>query len=279
LGGSGQEESRDLALRGKGPVILTGWTNSVDFPTTPGVLGPDPAGDFDVFVARLSASGSALEYATYLGGSGEDRGYGVRLDASGHAVVAGTTVSADFPFTDGAFDTNHNGLTDGFVARLDPLGTELAYSTYIGGSNEDWVTGVALNNAGNATVTGETWSIDFPVSVRAQAVDLSGSRDAFVLQLGADGGSVTYSTYLGGSDWDAGGAVATAGDGWVDVTGATRSTDFPTTPDAVDPDHNGDSDAFVTRLAVSTGSVTLASLLFADGFESGDLSAWSTPSP
>jgi len=279
LGGSGQEEARGLAEFSDGTVVLAGWTSSADLPTTPGAVGPDPAGDFDGFVARLNASGSGLVYATYLGGTGEDRAYAVEFDASGHAFVAGLTKSADFPTTDGAFDTDQDGPTDGFVARICPAGEDIVYSTFVGGSDEDWVNGIALNSAGNAIVTGETWSVDLPTSTRAQSVDLRGARDAYVLQLSPDGQSLAYGTYLGGSDWDDGQAVADAGPGWVVVTGGTRSADFPVTPDAVDPDHNGDHDAFVTRLAVSAGSGALAGLLFTDGFESGDTSRWAVTTP
>lgn len=248
LGGSGQEEARGIALDAASNVYLTGWTNSGDFITTTGVIGPGYGGNFDAFLMKIDTTVPELHFATYLGGIAEDRGYSIAVGPDGAATVSGFTRSDDFPTTGEAYATARAGAQDGFVLRVNPDATDLQFATYLGGSDEDTINGLDLDQAQNSYVTGETWSTDFPTTSHAMSDTLPGGRSAFVTVLGPSGSELVYSSYLGGSDWDQGFAIAVDGDGRVYVAGATRSADFPTSPDAYDRSHNGDYDVFVMSL-------------------------------
>jgi hypothetical protein len=153
LGGSGLDGGA-IAVDAAGNAHLAGQTSSADFPTSAGVLDAGLSGNYDAFVAKLNPAGSALLYATFLGGSSNDAANGIRLDASGDAYLTGSTISADFPTSPGAFDTSYNGGTDAFVAKLNPAGSALLYSTLLGGSGYNPGYGIALDAAGDAYVTG-----------------------------------------------------------------------------------------------------------------------------
>ena len=257
LGGSGHEEGFGIAVDAGGNVYVTGITFSSDFPTTAGALDTAFSGSSDAFVTKLNPTGSALVYSTYLGGSGSEEGTGIVVDADGNAYVTGTTLSTNFPTTAGAFDTIFGGLTDVFVTKLNPTGSGLVYSTYLGGSRSDRGRGIALDAAGNTFITGDTSSTNFPTTVAAVDTTLGGISDAFVTKLDPIGSALLYSTYLGGSGFDEGKAIAVDVAGNTYVTGDTSSSDFPTTAGAFDMTFNGGSaDAFVAKLN-PTGSTPL----------------------
>jgi len=180
-------------------------------------------------VTKLNPTGTALVYSTYLGGTGNDAGYGIAVDTAGNAYVTGVTYSTDFPTTTGAFQTTFGGgYGEAFVTKLNPTGTALVYSTYLGGTGSDIGGGIAVDTAGNAYVTGSTGST-FPTTAGAFQTTFGGVYDAFVTKLNPTGTALVYSTYLGGTGNDAGDGIAvdTAGNAY--VTGFTESTDFPTT--------------------------------------------------
>jgi hypothetical protein len=251
----GREIGVGIKVDASGTYVV-GDTGSANFPTTPGALDPTfngGAGAFgDAFVTKLDPTGSVLLYSTYLGGSGADSCQGMTL-ASGHVYVSGSTLSADFPTTPGAFDTGFNGsgvFGDIFVARLNPTGTSLMYSTYLGGIAADANPRIAVDGSGSAYVTGETRSFDFPITPTATQPFLAGAIDAFLAKLSPNGSTLAYSTYLGGFDDDAGNAIVVDASGSVYVTGRTASPDFPTTAGAFDTAYNGGiSDAFVLKFA------------------------------
>jgi len=166
---------------------VTGFTASADFPTTAGAFDTSFNGTDDVFVTKLDPAGSALVYSTYLGGSAFDLGFGIAVDASGSAYVTGFTFSADFPTTAGAFDTSFNGTDDVFVTKLDPAGSALVYSTYLGGSAFDQGSGIAVDTSGSAYVTGFTDSADFPTTAGAFDTSVNGQVDTFVTKLSTTG--------------------------------------------------------------------------------------------
>ena len=166
-----------------------------------------------------------LSYSTYLGGSGDDDGYGIAVDSAGNAYVTGQTVSTDFP-TSNAWQPTKGGAYDAFVAALDPTGTTLLYSTYLGGSANDVGHGIAVDSVGDAYVTGFTLSTDFPTSNPLQPTN-HGGTDAFVAKFDPTGATLLYSTYLGGSFQDTGLGVAVDGAGYAYVTGYTNSINFP----------------------------------------------------
>jgi hypothetical protein len=250
LGGSNQEEGRAIVVNEAGVATITGWTRSNDLITTTGVIGPGPAGGFDAFVTSVDTQTPDLVFSTYLGGADEDRGYALAIDATGNLYPAGLTQSADFPTTPGGFMTSPAGDDDGFLVRLNPTGTTLDYGTYLGGTGPDQVNGLALDPAGNALLTGETQSADFPTSTLALSPTLPGPQSAFVAVLDGAGSALLYGSYLGGSEEDEGFDAAWGPAGEVFVTGATRSTDFPVTAGAFDTTHNGDYDIFVVRQEV-----------------------------
>lgn len=274
LGGSDDEEASGIAVEG-GYAYIEGCTPSEDFPTTPGAFqtAHNPGGDFpcDLFVTKLARDGSALVYSTYLGGSDTDVGNGIAVEG-GRAYVAGVTFSTDFPTTPGAFQRAYAGgdaeigLGDGFVTELSKDGSALVYSTYLGGGGGDQVNDVKVEG-GNAYVTGITDSTDFPTTPGAFQRTDSGGLDVFVTKLAKDGSALSYSTLLGGGGDEESERLALEG-GHVYVTGLTGSSDFPTTPGAVQQAYaGGDDDAFVTKLAKDGSSLDYSTFL---GGSSGD---------
>jgi hypothetical protein len=256
LGGSGDDYGGPIAVDAAGNAYLAGSTRSSDFPVTPGAFDTSLSGT-DAFVVKLNPAGSELAYATFLGGSSwNDYGFAMAVDRAGSAYVTGLTGSPDFPTTPGAFDTSYNGGGgyyggEAFVAKLDPSGSGLAYGTFLGGSETDWGNAIAVDARGNAYLTGETYSSDFPVT--PGAFDTSGkarwvSADAFAVKLDPTGSTLAYATYLGGSDGDWGEAITADAAGNAYLTGDTGSDDFPTTPGAFDTSFNGYSDAFAVKL-------------------------------
>ena len=186
-------------------------------------------------MTKLNASGSALVYSTYLGGSNTDGGYGIAVDGAGNAYITGYTYSTDFP-TAGAFQTSHasdGGGDDVFVTKLNASGTAFIYSTYLGGNGYDGGRGIAVDGAGNAYVTGYTRSTNFPATTGAFQNSSGGGEDTFVTKLNASGSALLYSTYLGGSRTDYGYGIAVDGAGNAYITGATNSTDYPTSAGAL----------------------------------------------
>lgn len=248
LGGSGQEEVTAVSQHPPtGDLFLGGWSFSSDFPTTPLAYDTTPNGLADGFALRLTTTGDTLLYSTYLGTAGDDRVTGVAITPAGEMTLVGYSDTPTFPTTPGAFDTTHNGTVDGFALQLTNNGRSLVYSTFLGGNQADWGEDVAVDGCGQVWVTGRTWSTDYPTTPDAFATTLSGERNAFITRLAATGTAVHYSSYLGGSDWDHGLALAADALGRVWITGETRSTDFPTTTNAFDETPNGDYDIFVTN--------------------------------
>ena len=249
LGGSADEMGMGIAVDGAGMVSLIGYTESEDFPTTEKAFDKTHNGAADVFVARLDLSSSTLEYATFLGGSSNEAGWGIVLDDWGSAYIVGYTYSDDFPTTAGAFDTTLSGPTDVFVTRIDPSGSALFYSTLLGGSSREVARSIAVDDWGNAHVTGGTFSQDFPTT--AGAFDtMMGLFDlnAFVTEFTPDGGALAYSTFLGGEGDDVGYGIVLDSSGKTCVIGFTEAADFPTTSGAFDATHNCQRDIFVSLL-------------------------------
>ena len=274
LGGSGDDLSFGIGVDSAGNAYVTGWTGSTDFPTTTSAVQPVyGGGDRDAFVSKINSTGSALTYSTYLGGSGQDTGNAITVDGSGNAYVTGFTVSTDFP-TMNPLQATCGGDEDAFVTKINSAGTALVYSTYLGGSGADGGYGIGVDSSGNAYVTGDTNSTDFPTKSPLQGTN-AGGLDIFVAKISAAGSALVYSTYLGGSllDESTGIAVDSARNAY--VTGYTVSSiDFPTTTNAVQPTFGGGTyDAFVIKLN-PTGSALLYSSYLGgsesqSGFEGG----------
>jgi uncharacterized repeat protein (TIGR01451 family) len=248
LGGTSYDYGYGVAVDGAGNAYITGYTYSTDFPTTPGAYQPNYAGNYDAFVTKLNPTGTALVYSTYLGGTNTDYGYGVAVDGAGNAYITGYTSSTNFPTTPGAYQTSNAGNGDAFITKLNPTGNGLVYSTYLGGTSDDYGYGVAVDGAGNAYITGRTSSTNFPTTPGAYRTSYAGNGDVFVTKLNPTGNGLAYSTYLGGTQYDYGFGVAVDGAGNAYITGTTLSTNFPTTPGAYQTNYAGDGDVFVTKL-------------------------------
>ncbi len=255
LGSSRSDRASALAVGSDGAAYVIGTTGFANFPTTAGAFQPTSShsgAGSEVFVSKLSADGQTLVYSTYLGGSAYESGNGIAVDAAGSAYLTGYTGSADFPVVD-PLQSYAGGSSDAFVSKLTPDGSDLVYSTFIGGSDPsganagDSGESIAVNHLGQAFVTGTTGSDDFPTRNAAQSGYGGEYSDAFVLALSASGGRLLYSTFLGGSQRDAGHGIAVVpGTSGVFVVGSTTSGDFPAV--AALRGYAGDGDAFVTRL-------------------------------
>ncbi len=269
LGGSSDASGSAIALDSSNNAYVTGFTDSNDFPTTAGAFQTTIAGARDAFVTKLNGNGTALLYSTYLGGSGDDAGRGHCVDSSNNAYLTGSTTSADFPTTPGAFQTTLTNV-GAYITKLDSSGAALLYSTYLGGSNDDAGSAIAVDSSNNAYVTGSTTSADFPTTAGAFQTTIAGGGDAFVTKLDNSGATLLYSTYLGGSSDDAGSAIALDSSNNAYVTGSTTSADFPTTAGAFQTAIVGTGDAFVTKLDSSGATLVYSTHLGGSSNDSGN---------
>ena len=253
LGGSGNDEASGIAVDASGYAYVTGNTDSTSFPTANAIQGKNGGvlGTRDAFVTKLNAAGSGLLYSTYLGGSGDDDGFGIAVDSSGNTYVTGTTYSTDFPLVTPLPIPNNalQGSSDAFVTKLNATGSALVYSTYLGSSAEDDGVGIAVDSSGNAYVTGDTFGSDFPTKNPMQAAYGGGMTDLFVTKLNAAGSAFIYSSYLGGSDQEFGRAIAVDSSGSAYVTGFTASANFPTANPMQAMNAGGGFDAFVVKVS------------------------------
>ena len=257
-GGNAGEGGVGIGVDAAGNTYVGGYTFSTDFPTVHPIQR-HLAGEQDTFLSKFSADGQTVIYSTYLGGSGDERSEGFTVDSLGNAYTVGYTNSADFPIANALQPTNHGGY-DAFVAKINAAGNALVYSTYLGGSGDEGGTGVAVDSAGNAYVSGYESSTDFPVVDPIQGAN-RGGNDAFVAKIATDGSNLIFSTYLGGSanesNWrDVNVAVDSAGNPY--IAGLTMSTDFPITPQAFQQSLKGGAEGFVAK--ITSGEETATTL-------------------
>lgn len=273
IGGNRQDYGASIAVDAGGIVYVAGVTGSSNFPTTAGafqtVYG---GGTYDAFVLKLNATGTGLAYSTLLGGNGWESGFGIAIDGSGNAYISGRTASANFPTTAGAFQRTYGGGTfDAFATKLNTTGTGLVYSTFLGGDAQDYGGRIALDAAGNAYVTGNTGSSNFPTTPGAyQRVYGGGASDAFVTKFNATGSGLVYSTYVGGRYEDEGHGIVVDVTGNAYVAGYTGSDNFATTADAHQTVFGGAiEDAFVIKLNPSGSTLLYSTLLGGSGEDEG----------
>jgi len=275
IGGSGSDFSYGIAVDTFGCAYITGYTNSTQstFPVTVGP-GLTNNGYYDVFVAKVNADGTDLDYCGYIGGSGRDYGRGVAVDASGCAYVTGYTNSTNGAFaTSGGPDSSFKGgSADAFVAKVNAAGTALDYCGYIGGAGADFAFGIAVDISGSAYVTGSTTSTEstFPVSV-GPVLTHKGLSDAFAAKVSVDGSTLDYCGYIGGSSIDVGYGIAVDSEGCAYITGYTASSEA-TFPIVTGPDlkHNaGYYDAFVAKLTSTGAGITYCGYIGGSGYDSG----------
>lgn len=266
LGGAADERGYSIAVDDSGHAYVTGSTASPDFPTVnPYMTDPDVCLS-DAFITKLNPEGNGLVYSTYLGGADHhDWGYGIAVDGSGSAYVAGYTNSSEFP-VENPYQTDLHGTGDAFVTKLNTAGNGLVYSTYLGGDTLDFGYAIALDESGCAYITGGTVSSNFPTENPYQTDQ--GERDGFVTKLNAAGDGLVYSTYLGGNGGDdRGEAIVVDHSGCAYVTGNAGSYDFPT--------HNpyqtnqGVTDAFVTKLNPAGDGLVYSTYLGGNSWDKG----------
>ncbi len=253
LGGSAVDLVQAIALAADGDLLLTGKTESHDFPATAGAYDGDYAGGSDAFVTRLSSDGSNVVWSSFLGGEAYEIAFGLLDDGAAGVIVGGYTSSPRYPTTPGAFDESHNGAFDCFVTKLDAAGGSLVWSTLLGGWNEDRIYDIARGSSGEILLTAWTQSSDFPTTPGAYDRAYDGNGDGYIAALASDGRSLLWSTFLGGSLLERIYGIAVDSDGSPVVAGWTHSSLFPTTPGAFDTTYNGAGDGFVAKLD-STGS-------------------------
>jgi soluble cytochrome b562 len=269
LGGSGADWGNGIAVDGSGNAYVTGRTQSTNFPTLSQYQ--TYRGGFDAFVTKIDTTkrgDASLVYSTYLGGNGFDQGNGIAVDGSGNAYVTGQTTSTNFP-TLNQFQTDQAG-TDAFVTKIDTTksgNASLVYSTYLGGSGEDSGQGIAVDGSGNAYVTGQTTSTNFPTLNQYQIDPGDGNREAFVTKIDTTkngNAGLVYSTYLGGSGDDLGCGIAADGSGNAYVIGQTTSTNFPILSQY--QTYQSGWDAFVTKIdTTKSGNAGLVYSTFLGG--------------
>ena len=283
VGGSGNDESYNMAVDQYGYILIVGQTTSSNYPTKAGAydVSFNGAGGNnnwgDVFVTQLAPAG-ALVYSTFLGGSKGEAGLGIFIDANRHAIITGSTSSSDYPTTASAFDRTFNGgSSDVFVTRLNANGSGLWFSTYLGGSSAETGTAIARDTGGNNYLVGYTNSNDFPTTTGAYDQTYNGASvaddDVFVAKLNAGGTALVYSTFIGGSGTEHGMDMALGANGFVYVTGMTTASDFPTTPGAYDVSFNGGAqDGYVTKLNAAGSALLYSTFLGGSEAECDDAS-------
>jgi hypothetical protein len=275
LGGSGGENAGGLAngniaVDSTGSAYVTGYTQSTNFPTVI-PFQPSNGGILNAFVTKVNPEGTAFVYSTYLGGNEEDMGGGIAIDSSGNAYVTGQTTSRNFPTTPGAFQLFKQSVgadSAAFVTKLNSTGSALLYSTYLSGSSSDSGAGIAVDSSGRASVTGQANSTNFPTTPGAPQGTRGASNNAFVTTLAADGGSLVFSTYLGGSSGDMGVGIALDPSGNIYITGTTLSSNFPLV-NPLQPASGGGSDAFVAKFNPFTSTLVYSTYLGGSGTDFG----------
>jgi len=293
IGGTQADVGSAIAIDSSGNAYIVGSTSSTDFPVTSGAFETLYGGtatknaNGNAFVAKLGPNGSSLVYATYLGGTGPDFGQGIAVDAAGDAYVTGSTQSFNFPTANALYVGNdsctvvnqvESCTADAFVTEVNPSGTALVYSTYLGGSAADSGQAIAVDGKGNAYVAGYTYSTDFPTQSAWQSSN-GGASDAFVTELSPGGSSLVFSTYLGGTGNDqafgltlgpAGCAQSAPYSCNIYVTGGTQSADFYTSPDVFQTMYDASGDAFATAFAPGGSSVVFSTYIGGSQAEQGN---------
>jgi uncharacterized protein (TIGR03437 family) len=299
FGSPGNTAATSVAVDSAGNAYFTGFTTGNSFPVSPGAAQSTFGGSGgqslsiltagDAFVVKMNPSGQKV-YATYLGGSKDDIGIGIAIDAKGDAFVGGATLSSDFP-TQSPFQNSNHGSGgdiygkggDGFITELDPTGGKILFSSYIGGSADDRVTGVALDANGNIYLSGHTLSKDFPTAGQQAQPGYAGDSasvfrtgDAFLVEISAQ--AIVFSTYLGGSSGDWASGVAVDGLGGVVIAGGTTSTDFPVNSGVYQAKYAGSEpqfagtpvgDAFIARFGGAISTVNITGISNAASYVSG----------
>jgi Leucine-rich repeat (LRR) protein len=259
VGGSSGDSAHSIGLDSGGSIYIGGNTGSSDFPTLNAFQETFYGVESDAFVCKISADGSGLIYSSFLGGSGMDSVDEIAINNSGELYTLGSTESWDFPLQN-PIDSTFSGYNDLFIAKFSSSGTNLVYSTFLGGSDFEQAGGIAIDNSGCAYVTGMTPSTDFPTVNAFQSTN-AGQEEGFLSKISADGSSLVYSTYLGGNTFDWLCDIKVDNTGAAYVTGFSASSNYPTTPSAYQPALLGPDAAVITKLSPSGSSLVYSTFL------------------
>lgn len=266
IGGTNSNVLGDIAVDEYGYLYLTGWAWMQDFPSTPGSMNISCKYSTGEFIGKLCPLGDNFEYLASFGGSSYfDSPYGIAIDPEGCAYITGSVSSTDFPVTSGAYQSTNHGLTDCFVTKINPTGTMLIYSTFLGGSSDEgYRSKIAVNKEGYAYVSGYTKSTDFPTTSGSYDETYNGGTlDGYIVKLNQSGTGLEFSTFLGGISDDVIRDITLDNNDNVYVVGTTKSSDFPVTPGVYDETYCDYEDGFIAKLN-PTGSSLALSTIFGD---------------
>jgi gliding motility-associated-like protein len=268
IGGSHWQSPCNLKIDAIGNIYTAGYTDSYNFPTTNGAFDQtfNDSGTYyinDLFVVKLNSTGSKLIYSTYIGGKGDDNAYDMVIDDLGNAYLTGLTSSSGFPTTKGAYNQIINGSFDCFISKLNPIGTALVYSTFIGGTDDDFCYTAEIDKNYNIYISGETRSADYPTTTGVYDRIINGYFDAFITKINSTGSALVFSTYIGGKSFETVYALTLDKLQNIYIAGRTGSSDFPTTIGAFDHSIDSFSDVFVSKL--NSSATKLLSSTFIGG--------------
>jgi len=268
LGGNGDDTGFGIAVDAYNNTYITGKTSSTDFPTTQNAINQTTLGKNDIFAVKLNSTGNRIVFSTYLGGSGDDSGSGIVVDAYNNSYITGETQSLNFPTTSVTIEDTHNGGTsDAFLVKVNAAGDTLDFSSYLGGGGEDIAHDITIDAYNNTYITGETWSSDF-LTINAYDSTLWGNTDAFITKVNTSGGNLIFSTYLGGNGVDYGYGITVDALNNTYITGKTISSTFPLKDEY--KTYSGDFDAFVTKLNSNGDGLDFSTYLGGTAEDSGN---------
>jgi hypothetical protein len=267
------DSSGDIAIDQIGNAYVVGGTNSASFPTTPGAYNTVLNGTSDAYILKLNPSGSSLLYSTFIGGSYEESAHEIEIDEYGNAIIVGFTKSSGFPTTLGTYDNSYNGEKDIYLLKLNLTGSNLLYSTFIGGSDDEDGYNMVIDINCSAYITGYTRSTDFPTTSGSFDETFQGGlSDAFILKFNFSSPTLSYSTFVGSGASDQGIDIKVDHNGNAIVTGSAGddpANKFPTTPGTYDTTHNHNTDVFLLKLNQTGSGIIFSTLVGGSSFDNG----------
>jgi len=260
LGDSNDEIGNAITIDSKNCSYVTGYTMSTNFPTSSGSYDDSHNGHMDCFVTKIDASGSNMIFSTYIGSGGMEISYDIEVDSKENIIITGITGDSDYPTTSNAIDRSHNGANDGFITKLNPSGSNLIFSTFIGGSFDEVSSSIKIDSDDNIVVIGNSRSDNFPTVTGCYDTTINGQSDVFLLKINSTGSSIIRSTFIGGGDIDEGYDLQINSQGNIVFTGTTKSSDYPTL-NPFDSSINGNLDSYISIVDKNLTNLLYSSFL------------------